>query len=645
MTLTGDNPWFSVAHLRQVLGKLPGGLAVVDRHGQFVDIVPTAAVITMEHRRHQTLEQLFPPAIAEICHGALDYVLRHQVPITQSFPDLWLTVQLLPFTEELILWHEQSLIQNPNRSALDLELTQLLVRELEGRKQVTAILVENLDRMERISAMVTQLNEASALDQIYAITVTGMRRVLKSSFVVICNCNRGGTLDVAASEGLSIPVQDLLATLRQELGDRPPEQPTLCHTAWHTLSIFPLHAAEPRGAPLLGLIVVGYESPGHFGETERHMTQTLATYVTIAIGRQRIAESLRQREWELAEAHRIAYLGKWEWDLQTHEFTASPEFALLLGEPRQPLRLSFAEFIHRVPPEYQSQIQQLPQQLPQNGAIVELEFPIRHLQGDLHILYSKCQCWTNGNNTPIKISGIAQDVTSQRQADAIRLQLAREQELNQLQVRFFSMMSHEFRTPLSVITNSVHLLKLYSQKIEPDIGKPLQRHIQHVDNSARILTGLLEEILTLNRAEVGHLDLQKDLICLPEFCRQLLEHIGSLHRHSFFLENHLPERSYWIETDSRLLQCLLNNLLNFHHSEPADPTIIILQQTSEHLIIQVRHPHGSVDPQSSLRYVELGLGLTAAQRCADPLNGVITYLRNTYTVALPLSIVAEPTLP
>jgi signal transduction histidine kinase len=645
MTLTGDDPWFSASYLRWVLGKLPGGLALVNRQGDFVEVAPTAAAAAMASRRQQSVTQLFPGAIADLCLRAIAYVLEHHLPITQSFPEQWLTVQFLPFSADLILWHEQNLSQDQSLNGMDLELTQQLVGELDGRKQVTALLVEHLERVERISAMVAQLNQANSLPEIYGIAAVGIRRVLQSSFAALFSCDRPGHVHLESSHGLNAISHALVQTILPPWGDRPPYQPRHYQTSGYSLSLFPLHTAEPGWANPVGLLIVGYQAPHPLVKAERHTAETLSTYVAIAIGRQQIAESLRRREWELAEAHRIAHLGKWEWDLQTQEVTASPEFALLLGEPRLPLRLPLTELIQRVPPEYQSQWQQLPQKLQEPGAIAELEHPMHHRGGDLRLFYSKCQRFTGENATPMKICGITQDVTQQRQAEAIRLQLAQEQELNQLQVRFFSMVSHEFRTPLGVITNSVHLLKLYSQRLEGDTGTPLQRHIQHIDNSARILTGLLEEILTLNRAEVGQLEVRRDLICLPEFCRLTLDDISKLHRHAVFLVNQLHESNTWIETDARLLRCLLTNLLDPLYGDPASPTTITLQQTPEHLTIQVCHPLSSADPNQALRKVELGLGLTAARRFADPLRGVITCLHNTYTVCLPLDIVVEPTLP
>lgn len=72
----------------------------------------------------------------------------------------------------------------------------------------------------------------------------------------------------------------------------------------------------------------------------------------------------------------------------------------------------------------------------------------------------------------------------------------REKELNELKTRFITMVSHEYRTPLSVISSSAEFLELYDKNENPDKFK---KHLKKILNSVESMTSLLENVMIVEQ--------------------------------------------------------------------------------------------------------------------------------------------------
>lgn len=79
--------------------------------------------------------------------------------------------------------------------------------------------------------------------------------------------------------------------------------------------------------------------------------------------------------------------------------------------------------------------------------------------------------------------------------------LEKEKELNQLKTTFVSMASHEFRTPLTAIILSAGLIEKYANPIS---NPSINQHINKIRKAALNLTGILEDFLSLEKLETGH---------------------------------------------------------------------------------------------------------------------------------------------
>ncbi|WP_253274439.1 response regulator, partial [Myxosarcina sp. GI1] len=104
-----------------------------------------------------------------------------------------------------------------------------------------------------------------------------------------------------------------------------------------------------------------------------------------------------------------------------------------------------------------------------------------------------------------------------------RAALEKEKKLNELKTRFVTTTSHEFRTPLASILSSSELLEHYGYKWTEE--KKLN-HLHRIQASVKHMTGLLNDVLLLGKADAGKLKLNPTKFDLYLLCQELIEEIA-----------------------------------------------------------------------------------------------------------------------
>jgi signal transduction histidine kinase len=239
-----------------------------------------------------------------------------------------------------------------------------------------------------------------------------------------------------------------------------------------------------------------------------------------------------------------------------------------------------------------------------------------------------------------------------QEAETLQHKFAQQKELSELKLKFFSMVSHEFRTPLSIILGSAQLLI----EGEPTWNEDRKsKNLRRIQSSAKVMKQLLTDILTLTRAEAGKLDCNPDELDLESFCLNLVEDFEfsstSNHQICFISECYFS----YACLDERLLYSIISNLLsNAMKYSPdrskvqltltCDATTVTFQVKDEGIGISVEDQNHLFDPfyrgQNSTQIVGTGLGLAVVKKCVDLHQGEITIesqlgVGTTFKVTLP----------
>jgi signal transduction histidine kinase len=151
----------------------------------------------------------------------------------------------------------------------------------------------------------------------------------------------------------------------------------------------------------------------------------------------------------------------------------------------------------------------------------------------------------------------------ERQAEAEILKaLQTEKELSDLKSRIVSMVSHEYRNPLTTIMSSAELLEYYGNQWSEE--KKLE-HLHRIQAAAQHLNDLVGDMLCISQAEAGKLTFKPAPLDLEAFCQHLVAdaQLTATPQHQIIFVCQQPERTDTPAVlDEKLLRQILSNLLS-----------------------------------------------------------------------------------
>lgn len=355
-------------------------------------------------------------------------------------------------------------------------------------------------------------------------------------------------------------------------------------------------------------------------------------------------------------------------------------FRALFGDAAsEPGSDSFAQ-IHS---EDQQRLRDLFQQVMRDGQGRRAEYRVIDARGELRYIESQSNIITCGCGTPLRLVVVSRDTTARRflenqladlnealeqrvqrrttelletncrlenslielraahrelheREEDSRRTLARERELTEMKLRFVSMASHEFRTPLAMILSAADLLRDYDTRLPIDERREM---LDDIHGAVWRLTQLLDEVLTLSKADAGRLEFNPRPVPVLAFCRGLLAERAKACGESHMLHFDHPETDQSRNIDEKLLRLTLDNLLaNAVRYSPAGSTVRLRVRFEPEVTVFEVADQGIGIPESDLpRIFETffrasnvgctpgtGLGLAIVERALRRHQGSIT---------------------
>jgi len=280
---------------------------------------------------------------------------------------------------------------------------------------------------------------------------------------------------------------------------RPPKKPATLNatTTVETVTPGPLNSSE-------------------IGETDTTMLHEIIRKQKTEI--QKLQRSLETKISEhtsaLEEAQALTHLGSWQWDVTTGAISWSDELYRIYGLPPQDHEVGFEEFMSMIHPEDRARVSNVIGASSQTAEPFNFEHRIILPSGEERVLHGMGKVITDSHGKPMRMLGTSQDITEAKQLDRAKDE-------------FISLVSHQLRTPLTII-------RLYGNMLSDGIAGPLekkqQQYVRKMTHASIRLIKLVGDILNISRLELNKLKIdavENDPNKLIKACLDELAPIGA----------------------------------------------------------------------------------------------------------------------
>lgn len=249
---------------------------------------------------------------------------------------------------------------------------------------------------------------------------------------------------------------------------------------------------------------------------------TVVIFLAIGIAVSMLHESLRRARrglasaaGELEEAQRLAHIGSWTWDFRSNTGWWSPElYRIHRRDPALPIP-GPADLSTFFTPESNLALREAAERLNKEGAPFELELESISPDGVHTWVSTHGEGVRDASGRLVGLRGTSQDIT-------------RLKELERMKEEWTSVIAHDLRQPIGVITMSLEMLP----QVHPrDLNKPESASVYHIRSAANSLNRMVNDLLDVSRIEAHRLSLERKWMDPQRLVEDTLDHLKHLTEH------------------------------------------------------------------------------------------------------------------
>ncbi len=156
--------------------------------------------------------------------------------------------------------------------------------------------------------------------------------------------------------------------------------------------------------------------------------------------------------------------------------------------------------------------------------------------------------------------------------------LKKEKELNELKTKFLSLVSHEFKTPLSGILTSAVLLGKYKLSEQQDRR---DKHIKTISEKVHYLNNILNDFLSIEKLETGKITYNFSTFKISKVVNEVVYNANMLLKEGQTIN--YPENidDYALFQDEKIVELALSNLVHNAIKYSSENTLVDIQITQD----------------------------------------------------------------
>ncbi|NAY93317.1 response regulator [Muricauda sp. JGD-17] len=243
------------------------------------------------------------------------------------------------------------------------------------------------------------------------------------------------------------------------------------------------------------------------------------------------------------------------------------------------------------------------------------------------------------------------------------LELEKLKEFSAMKSKFFANISHEFRTPLTLITGPIDDL------MERNKDAKAKESLQIVKRNGQRLKRLIDQILDFSKLEAKKVEVKKEACELYGFLRPIGASFASLaEKNNIDYSVDIPPKQLWAYIDMEKIEMVLNNLISnaLKFTPPSGKvgfrTEVVQKNHHSELRLRVEDNGPGLTEEEKKNVFErfyriekkensvgTGIGLSLTKEIVDLMQGSIQVLGkkgegSVFEVILPLELVKNPEL-